>query len=214
MTKVRDIGESPSIGIEEVMYNLNNLYREWFYILPQKRNIMYWFSQRAQNCDRFFKKYENTLITLASDSSYRIFIWFHSTLRQKIAMIILFDQIPRHIYRGTRFMYDFDNIALNLAKNIPFEKLNEREFVFAILPFEHSESLYNHKLGLRILNKYMENHTETSLLQKTFKQFNAHTIVIQKYGEYPKRRFDYGEKLSEMPEPIRKYIQLSDHKFI
>lgn len=206
--------EAPNIGIEELMDNLNDLYREWFYVLPNKRNIMYWFTDKAQNCDRFLKKYENTLITLASDSSYRIFIWIHATLRQKIALVILFDQIPRHIYRGTRFMYDFDDIALQLAKNIPFGKLNEREFVFAILPFEHSENLQNHKLGLRILNQYIKNHTESTLLQKTFKQFNEHTIVIQKYGEYPKRRLDYGEKFHEMPEAIRNYIQLSNHKFI
>lgn len=175
---------------------------------------MYWFTDKAQNCDIFFKKYENTFITLASDSFYRIFIWLYATLCQKIAMIILFDQLPCHIYRGTRFMYDFDDIALELAKNIQFGKLNECEFVFAILPFEHSETLQNHKLGLKILNRYIQHHTETTLLQKIIKEFNEHTKVIQKYSEYPKRRLDYGEKLHEMPEEIHEYIRLSNHKFI
>ena len=203
-----------TLDIETIYAELNNLYREWFYVLPKNRNILFWFSKDAQKCDKFLKSYENLLITLASDSSFRIFIWTHATIRQRIAMIILFDQIPRHIYRGSRFMYDFDDISLQMAKSIKFNQLNQREMVFAIMPFEHSEKLNAHRLGLKILLRYKQNHLETSMLTKTIQQFKKHTDVLKKFGEYPKRRLDYGEKINEMPDEIKEYIKNSSHPYI
>jgi len=200
--------------IETIYHELNNLYREWFYVLPKKHNILFWFRKDAEKCDKFLKSYENLLITLASDCSFRIFIWIHATNSQRIAMIILFDQIPRHIYRGSRFMYDFDDISLQIAKRINFNNLNEREMVFAIMPFEHSENLNAHRTGIKILLQYKQNHSETNLIAKTITQFRKHTDVLKKFGEYPKRRFDYGENLRDMPEGIKAYIQNSSHPYI
>lgn len=203
-----------NIDIETIYYELNNLYREWFYVLPKKHNVLFWFRKDAKKCDKFLKSYENLLITLASDCSFRIFIWIHATIRQRIAMIILFDQIPRHIYRGSRFMYDFDDISLQIAKRINFNNLNEREMVFAIMPFEHSENLNDHRTGIKILLQYKQNHFETNLIAKTIKQFRKHTDVLKRFGEYPKRRFDHGEKLKDMPEKIKEYVENSSHPYI
>jgi uncharacterized protein (DUF924 family) len=45
------------------------------------------------------------------------------SLLDKIAVIILYDQIPRNIFRGTKRCWDYDPIAQSLTKSIRIDKV-------------------------------------------------------------------------------------------
>ena len=68
-----------------------------------------------------------------------------STPKRRLALIILFDQVPRNAYRGTAAAFAFDREALALTvEGLQFAAdaaLDPVERVFFYLPLEHAESL-------------------------------------------------------------------------
>lgn len=65
--------------------------------------------------------------------------------RGRLALILLFDQFPRNMYRDTAQAFAFDDLALKLAlEGIAAgadQQLRAIERVFCYLPLEHAESL-------------------------------------------------------------------------
>ena len=65
--------------------------------------------------------------------------------RRRLALIILFDQVPRNAYRGTAAAFAFDREALALAVEglqlAADAALDPIERLFFYLPLEHAESL-------------------------------------------------------------------------
>ena len=62
-----------------------------------------------------------------------------------LAGVILFDQIPRNLFRGHADQFSTDPLALAIARQAVDRKLDERlppaERKFLYMPFEHSENL-------------------------------------------------------------------------
>src|SRR5262245_19096234 len=67
------------------------------------------------------------------------------TPRACLARIIVLDQFPRHVYRGSAEAFSSDPLALEAAKHLVGQGWDKDmlpvERMFAYLPFEHSESL-------------------------------------------------------------------------
>ena len=65
--------------------------------------------------------------------------------KRRLALIILFDQVPRNAYRGTAAAFAFDREALALAVEglqlAADAALDPVERLFFYLPLEHAESL-------------------------------------------------------------------------
>jgi uncharacterized protein (DUF924 family) len=70
---------------------------------------------------------------------------WRSSIRGRLALVLLTDQFPRSIYRGTPAAFAFDAIARSMCLESLADgsdrKLRPIERVFLYLPFEHSESL-------------------------------------------------------------------------
>src|SRR5262245_41298799 len=65
--------------------------------------------------------------------------------KRRLALILLFDQVPRNSYRGTAAAFAFDREALALSLEglqlAADAALNPVERVFFYLPLEHAESM-------------------------------------------------------------------------
>lgn len=74
-----------------------------------------WFAKGAQQIimDKDLKRFETLLETTAAwvDAG----TWQPETLMEKMACILLFDQVPRNIFRGSPQAYAFDRLAYPLA---------------------------------------------------------------------------------------------------
>ncbi len=146
-----------------------------------------------------------------------------------VAYIILMDQFSRHIYRGTPDAYKNDNgtlIFTELGFNIYKDQLNGYEFLFAFMPYMHTESLQYQEKGLSKFNdiyysiKYKNDNLSNLNLNDTLSCLNysemienmhshvtGHYVVIRDFNRFPKRNKILGRQST--PKEI---IYLNDKK--
>ena len=74
--------------------------------------------------------------------------------RTALAALLLFDQVPRNIHRGTPLMFASDRRARQIAKAALARgwdaQLGLAERQFLAMPLMHSEAIGDHFLGLRV----------------------------------------------------------------
>jgi len=119
-----------------------------------------------------------------------------------LALVILLDQFPRNIHRGTPGAFSGDGRALSAAKAAiakgfdaatPPETRN-----FFYLPFMHSEALADQEHGMTL---YAANDVEDGL-----KYMTLHRDIIARFGRFPHRnavlgRLSTQEELDFLQQP-------------
>ena len=105
--------------------------------------------------------------------------------RSCLALIILCDQFPRNMFRGTARAFEADERARACARTI-VEKgwdkaMTEDERTFAYLPFEHSESLADQELSMRLFKG-----------NPNFEWARKHWEIIRRFGRFPHRNAALG----------------------
>lgn len=102
-----------------------------------------------------------------------------------LAYLVLTDQIPRNIHRGTALAFATDAQALAAARkavaagwdmNAP-----EPERQFFYMPYEHSEDPADQVLAVQFLTERIPSDPEMALHAR------AHQEVIRRYGRFPTR---------------------------
>ncbi len=111
------------------------------------------------------------------------------TARGALALVILLDQIPRNMYRGTPEAYSTDRKALEVAREAlelaHDAMLTPVERHFLYMPFTHSESLEDQERGIALgeaLEK-SQGKDDTDFLRHA----RMHRDVIHRYGRFPHR---------------------------
>ena len=166
--------------------------------------LMYWFgaldsdglSEPAQH-GLWFKSSANTdkeceaLFCSAVEQAIagKLDHWAKSD-RGLIALIVLLDQFPRNIYRGTASAFSGDNkslivarqaIAMNRHKDLP---LIHRVFLY--LPLEHSEELAVQEQCVALFEE-MTNITGLTQMADFSRYAVAHRDIIAQFGRFPHR---------------------------
>ena len=155
-----------------------------------------WFAKGAQQItiDKLMKeKYESLLHKCAKSS----FLSTTSSRWEIVAMIILFDQIPRNIYRGSPRAYEYDNIARHLVQPFMHTMTRNPSFTLAF-QFEctlqitlcHSENFRDHDIVAdRIRSVHFKTYTITNqeLCLALHAIHNNHAERIRLFGRFPER---------------------------
>jgi uncharacterized protein (DUF924 family) len=120
--------------------------------------------------------------------------------RQCLARIIVLDQFPRHIHRGTARAFSSDALALEAAKHL-VDKGWDRgllpvERMFAYLPFQHSESLADQERGCELCQP-LDAFPETP---DTHRYAIRHRDIVRRFGRFPHRNAALGR--ASTPEEI------------
>ncbi|WP_296763161.1 DUF924 family protein [Sediminimonas sp.] len=106
--------------------------------------------------------------------------------RSALAYIILMDQFPRNMFRGTAQAFESDGIALAAAKLAIDRKWDlrvpEPERQFFYLPLMHSENLCDQERCVRLMHERMPQSGASNLLHA-----KAHREVIRLFGRFPYR---------------------------
>ena len=117
-----------------------------------------------------------------------------------LALVIVFDQLPRNMFRSTARAFAADLRARDTARVIldqGWDKtLSADERMFAYLPFEHSESLADQERCLALM-KEIAVFPETADLPKWAE---AHRVIIRRFGRFPHRNAALGREST--PEEI------------
>ncbi len=104
-----------------------------------------------------------------------------------LALLILLDQFPRNLFRGTPQMFATDAHARAVAHHAVeqgFDRLLlpvQRWFVY--LPFEHSEDLADQERSIALFAQ-LADHPDSAM---AIDYAQRHHVVIQQFGRFPHR---------------------------
>lgn len=176
--------------------------------------LCYWFNTKPNLIIRGFNK-EFDSLSISSNWSH---IWFAKNAEQTkidenlksfeelydkyknydptylyeyVAMIILYDQIPRNIFRNTPKAYETDSIAFKYAKFLSnyMEYLPLHVNIFIILSFCHQESKDEHKRCVDLVQKIKDKYKRVNfeIVNTLYQIFQNHYDRIIMFGRIPER---------------------------
>jgi uncharacterized protein (DUF924 family) len=126
--------------------------------------------------------------------------------RRRLSLILLLDQFPRNIFRGTARAYAGDEQALTLAltgmQSVADAALNPVERIFFYMPLQHAESLEVQDEAVAAYRRLAEEAPD--VIREIFKGClnfaERHRAVIQQFGRFPHRNQVLGRE--NTPEEI------------
>lgn len=142
---------------------------------------------------------------------------WQATARGALALVIVLDQFPRNIFRGTARAFAQDERALGVARAAVAagrdRELAYLERVFLYLPYEHAEDRATQRESLRLYQALRDGAVAAGApedivkwLDVTLDYARRHAVIIERFGRYPHRnailgRTSTGEELEFLQEP-------------
>jgi uncharacterized protein (DUF924 family) len=177
----------------------NEVLDYWFGSGPWTRQRLdertaFWFGggDRAAQAARDIEVREK-LEPLLERAARGEFAAWASSPKRRLALILLFDQVPRNSYRGTPAAFAFDREALALASEgiqlAADAALDPIERIFFYLPLEHAESAEAQEAAVgafeRLVNEAPPDLRDFCAYTATYAI--KHRDVIAKFGRFPHR---------------------------
>ena len=120
--------------------------------------------------------------------------------RSALALVIVLDQLPRNLHRGSSRSFRCDDRALEVAREAVaagFDtELHPLEATFLYLPFEHAESLPHQERCVELYERLAAR--APAGLEARFEGFcqyaRRHREVIRRFGRFPHRNAVLGRE--------------------
>jgi uncharacterized protein (DUF924 family) len=159
--------------------------------------LLFWFGgpdEQGKRRKRWFEKSEafdrevrNRFLAAYEAAAGGGLARWKDAARDCLALILLLDQFPRHMFRGTPRAFAADALALEAAHHALAQQYDRTllpvERLFAYLPFEHSEALAD-QLRACELTQPLAAFEETG---DAYRYALAHRDIIQRFGRFPHR---------------------------
>jgi uncharacterized protein (DUF924 family) len=113
--------------------------------------------------------------------------------RRRLSLILLLDQFPRNIFRGTPRAFAGDEQALSLAltgmQSVADAALNPVERIFFYMPLQHAESLEVQEESVAAYKRLLVEAPEVirEVFQGCLGYAERHREVIRQFGRFPHR---------------------------
>ena len=181
------------------MQRPNDILEYWFGTGPWTRERLdertkFWFggdgaeAQAARDAD-----IRARLEPLLERAARGEFAGWAASPKRRLALILLFDQVPRNAYRGTAAAFAFDREALALsAEGLQLAAdaaLDPIERIFFYLPLEHAESLEAQDAAVAAFARLVAEAPEElrDYCAYTAQYAKKHRDIIEKFGRFPHR---------------------------
>ncbi len=171
----------------------------WFDGDPSSHRAV-WFEKDPafdQACTRF--------ADALADAKSGVLDYWTATPLGALALIILLDQFPRNLFRGSPETYAADNKARSIARAAIAHGYDQQvgpvERCFFYLPFEHSEDIADQAEGVRLF---------TPLGDDAAKWARHHHDIVQRFGRFPHRNVILGR--TSTPDEER-YLASDENTF-
>jgi uncharacterized protein (DUF924 family) len=161
--------------------------------LTLSRRASLWFETHPQLMGQQDEAIRSGFQTLVERAGRGELASWADSPRRRLSLIILLDQFPRQIYRGTpkAFAFDADALALALSgmQSAADGALNIVERMFFYMPLQHAEST---EVQDESVSAYKRLVTESPAeLRYTFegalKSAEEHRALIRQFGRFPHR---------------------------
>ena len=159
----------------------------WFGLTPQQ----WWTADPVLD-----EQVRELFLPLWEEQRQRLVSDFVTDADTAFGAIILFDQLPRNMFRGHADSFSTDHIALAIAHQAVDRdydaQIQEDRRGFVYLPFEHSEQLADQQLAVTLMTKLGN--------QNMLDFARRHYDVIARFGRFPHRNAILGR--APRPEEI------------
>lgn len=149
-----------------------------------------WFAKNPAFDNAIRLKFEATHFAAAQG---RYDAW-RGSAEGTLALLILLDQFPRNLFRGSAHAFATDPLARQIARAATQDDLDLavepllRPFFY--LPFEHSEDLADQDLSVSLA----EAHRDRTGDADTLKWAEIHRDIIRRFGRFPHRNKALGRE--------------------
>jgi uncharacterized protein (DUF924 family) len=167
--------------------------------LPTSDRTNLWFGENEVVKKHLVRAYEKEYIQ-ACDGEL---VEWNKTPRGRLALIILLDQFPRYIHRGSAKAFSLDSEAQTLCAEGLREKMDKSltliERVFFYMPLVHAENSQTQEQSIRLYQDLVGlSMTETTQIYQLFLAYAyAHFRVIKEFGRFPQRNHALGRQSTE-----------------
>lgn len=122
-----------------------------------------------------------------------------------LALILLLDQLPRNLYRGTAAAFAGDERALALCLEGHRAGLDQAltliERVFFWMPLQHAEDLERQELSVQLFGSLASEDSARAELWSEFAAFaEQHHDIVQRFGRFPHRNDALGRATTDREE--------------
>lgn len=152
-----------------------------------EEQTQFWFAGKKET-DALIAKYFESCVEAAAEGNFH---HWQNKPDSCLALILLLDQFPLNIYRGSRRSFETIRLALPYAKHAIDNEFDQgrtvEERLFFYLPFEHAEDLEMQRKSMFLFGKM---HDEAQQGDKQKAKFfldyaKLHFDVIAKFGRFP-----------------------------
>jgi uncharacterized protein (DUF924 family) len=119
------------------------------------------------------------------------------------ALLLLLDQFPRNLFRGTARAFATDAQARDVARHVLARGMDValppvwRWFVY--LPFEHSEDLHDQRLAVSLFENLALYDADS---RESLDPARRHRDIIERFGRFPHRNSALGDISPPAPQEI------------
>ena len=119
-----------------------------------------------------------------------------TTPQGALVLLILLDQFPRNLFRGSAEAFTSDPHARNIARQAVLRDGFDRalapaERIFLYLPFEHGEAMADQDLSVALFEG-LRDHPVHARPNGTIDYAWRHRVAIQRFGRFPHRNAALG----------------------
>jgi uncharacterized protein (DUF924 family) len=183
--------------IVDVRQELERLHEHWFGGNPAQgvpeEKIAMWFQGGEETDRRLAESFGELHSTVTSGGGFDDLVTSLETSRQTVGLILLLDQLSRHIYRGTPKAFDQDDrareLALKMVRSREDRGLSMWERSFVYLPFEHSENREDQQRCVDLFEELVADAPDrwTDAAEEFLEYARNHRDVIEEFGRFPHR---------------------------
>lgn len=159
-----------------------------------------WFSVSSDNDEELRTRFGSIARTAAAGE---LTDW-QETAAGRLALILLLDQLPRNLHRGTAAAFAQDEKAVALALD-GIERGQERTLhplqrIFFMMPLQHAESRDTQARSTEAFNALAaeyQNGPTGPLLENTAKFAFEHREIVDRFGRFPHRNRVLGRESTD-----------------
>jgi len=172
--------------------------RFWFGKLPLKPEGMQgrlalWFGAGAHEQRRVDELIRSRFAALIERAAAGDFAAWADSPRRRLSLILLLDQFPRHVYRGTAraFASDRDALALTLSgmQSAADAALTPVERIFFYMPLQHAELADAQDESVAAYRR-LQNEAPVELramFASALESARRHHAIVARFGRFPHR---------------------------
>ena len=177
----------------------------------EARNAV-WFGSSSEFDAAVRRRFESTTAAAARGDLAN----WEREARSAVSLVIVLDQFPRNIHRGTRAAFAHDPLALAATRRAVaagyLDALSTPERAFLLMPYQHVEDAGAQREGLRLFERM---HAEAPPAWRDFAggvldYALQHLEIVERFGRFPHRNAILGRSSSSEE---REYLDSSPEAF-